>query len=150
MGILFLLVFALAGRPAETVAAEQGAGFVAGESCPPAHGQSETRVRNLLSSPLLPEMAARFNIGTASASDVRLLTNRGDLETCRALWNALASSGTELSAEDRVTFYRSGDTFFVPISRSRRPGTPGAIQLDGYSSLDVYDAEFRLVGRFGA
>jgi hypothetical protein len=150
MGILFLLVFALAGRSAETVAAEQGAGFVAGENCPPAHAQSETRVRNLLSSPLLPEMAARFNIGTASASDVRLLTNRGDLETCRALWNALASSGTELSAEDRVTFYRSGDTFFVPISRSRRPGTPAAIHLDGYSSLDVYDAEFRLVGRFGA
>lgn len=145
--MLIFLVLALAGEPAAGAPNEREAG---GESCPPAHQQSAARVRNLLSSPLLPEMRERFSLGTASASDVHLLTNQRDRDTCRALWDGLQANGTRLGAGDRVTFYRSGDTYFVPISRSRRPGKPGVLQLDGYSSLDVYDSAFRLVGRFGA
>lgn len=151
MSILLFLVLALAGEPVAVVADQQGAGVVAGEGCPSAHGRSALRVRNLLTSPLQTEMRARYNLGTASASDVQLLTEQRDGETCRALWAALHSTGTSLTEGDRVSFYRSGDTFFVPISRGRRPsGRPGVIQLDGYSSVDVYDSEFRLVGRFGA
>ncbi|HEX6041307.1 hypothetical protein [Longimicrobium sp.] len=134
-----MIVLTLAGEPQP-----------AGESCPPAHEQSAERVRTLLSSPLLLQMRERYNLGTASAPDVRLLTNERDRDTCRALWEALRSTTTELGPEDRVTFYRSGDTFFVPILRSRRPGPPGGVGLDGYSSLDVYDSSLRLVGRFGA
>lgn len=119
------------------------------DRCPAGNANSETRVRNLLSSPLLPEIRARFDLGTASAENIQLLTSTRDRETCRALWAALAESGTSLSPADQVSFYRSGDTFFVPITRSR-PSAPGVVQLDGYSSLDVYDAEFQLVGRFGA
>jgi hypothetical protein len=118
--------------------------------CPSEHANSETRVRNLLSSPLLPEMRARYALGSASAENVQLLTSAHDRDTCRALWAALAESGTSLAPGDQVSFYRSGDTFFVPITRSRRPGAAGAVQLDGSSSLDVYDAGFRLIGRFGA
>lgn len=150
MSLLFL-VLALTAEPVAIVAEQQGASVVAGEGCPPAQGQSATRVRNLLTSPYVAEMRARYNLGTASASDIQLLTVQRDGETCRALWQALHATGTSLTAEDRVSFYRSGDTFFVPISRGRRPsGRPGVIQLDGYSSVDVYDSHFRLVGRFGA
>lgn len=151
MDALVLLVLALVGgEPPASVPAVPRRGITAGESCPPAHDQSAERVRTLLSSPLLPQMRTRFNLGTASALDVHLLTNPRDGAACRALWEALESAGTHLGAGDRVSFYRSGDTYFVPISRSRRPGKPGAIQLDGYSSLEVYDPALRLVGRFGA
>jgi hypothetical protein len=142
MSILLLLALSLAGPP--------GTMATAGGGCPPAHPNAAQRVQNLLASPLLPEMRARYDLGTASASDIRLLTNQRDRETCRALRAALDATGTDLAPGDRVSFYRSGDTFFVPISRNRRPGRPGVISLDGYSSVDVYDAEFRLVGRFGA
>lgn len=149
MSTLLFLVLSLAtgvmpADPAERAARRDG------EHCPAAYEHSGARVHNLLSSPLLPQLRAQFNFGTASPSDVQLLTNQRDRDTCRALWEALHASGTDLSGGDRVTFYRSGDTFFVPISRSRRPGRPGAVQLDGFSSLDVYDSAFRLVGRFGA
>lgn len=147
MSMLLFLVLALAGEPVTGAPNEQEA---RGESCPPAHQQSAARVRNLLSSPLLPEMRKRFSLGTASVSDVQLLTSQRDRNTCRALWDGLQANGTNLAAGDRVTFYRSGDTYFVPISRSRRPARPGVLRFDGYSSLDVYDSAFRLVGRFGA
>jgi hypothetical protein len=151
MSILLFLVLALSAGPGANVAEQQGASVVAGEGCPPAHRQSAMRVRNLLTSPFVAEMRARYNLGTASASDVQLLTVQRDAETCRALWDAVHSTGTSLTAEDHVSFYRSGDTYFVPISRTRRPSrTPGVVQLDGYSSVDVYDSQFRLVGRFGA
>lgn len=149
MSILLWVMFALAGELGADVAREPREG-AAGERCPPAHAQSAERVRNLLSSPLLPEMQKRYDLGTASVSDVRLLTNARDRDTCRALWEALRLTETAIGPEDRVSFYRSGDTFFVPISRTRRPGRPGVVSLDGYSSLDVYDSSFRLVGRFGA
>lgn len=152
MNIQFILILAaLAGEAAAAAPPERlGGGYQAGESCPPAHGRSAERVQNLLSSPLLPEMRARYNLGTASASDVQLLTDPRDRDTCRLLWEAMHAAQTGLEAGDRISFYRSGDTFFVPITRSRRPARPGVVQLDGYSSLDVYDSTFTLVGRFGA
>jgi hypothetical protein len=153
MTMLLMLVTmslsALAGRTTPSVVGDDAA-VAAGDTCPTPHGRAAERVRMLLSSPLAPEMRARYNLGTASASDVRLLTDQHDRVTCEALWNALEATGTNLSPGDRVSFYRSGDTFFVPVSRSRRPAQPGAVQLDGYSSLDVYDSTYRLVGRFGA
>lgn len=150
MTFLLTLLLALAhqeagspvGRPIEHPMIQRG--------CPPEHRNAAMRVRNLLTSPLLPELKNRYDLGTASADDTHLLTNRNDREVCQALWEAIEASGTDLSAGDHVTFYRSGDTFFVPIKRHRRPGRPGTIQLDGFSSLDVYSSEYRLVGRFGA
>ncbi len=62
----------------------------------------------------------------------------------------METSGTKLEPGDAVSFYRSGDTYFVPVSRHRRPAEPGLVQLDGFSSLDVYDSAYALVGRFGA
>jgi hypothetical protein len=137
---LYLMLVALSGST------KAGA---AGENCPPAYERSEMRVHGLLSSPLAPEMRRRFDLGTSSADDVHLLANSRDRETCVTLWQAVRASGTVLSPGDRVAFYRSGDTFFVPISR-KRAGRPGAIQLDGNSSLDVYNSRFQLVGRFTA
>jgi hypothetical protein len=102
-----------------------------------------------LSSPLLPEMRARFNLGTASIEDITLLKMPESGPVCAALWQAIRGNGTELSPGDHVSFYRSGDKFFVPIRRSR-PTRPGTIQIDGRSSLDVYDSEYRLIGRFAA
>lgn len=137
---LYLMLVALSGS------AEAGA---TGENCPAAYERSELRIHGLLSSPLAPEMRRRFDLGTSSADDVNLLTNSRDRETCLALWQAVRASGTVLSPGDRVAFYRSGDTFFVPISR-KRTGRPGAIQFDGNSSLDVYNSRFQLVARFSA
>jgi hypothetical protein len=149
MRILLYVSFALSVAPMTASAGRAHAG-VDLEHCPPSHANSASRVQNLLGSPLLPQMRTRYNLGTASVSDIQLLTNEHDRDTCRALWNAVHSTGTKLTAGDRISFYRSGDTFFVPISRNRRPSARGAVQLDGYSSLDVYDSEYRLIGRFGA
>lgn len=151
MTLPLFLVLVLAGEPARPVLpALAPPGVPAGESCPPAHDRAADRVLTLLSSPLLPELKARYNLGTASPFNIQLLTNQADRDTCRALWGAVRATETDLRAGDRVSFYRSGDTYFVPITRSRRPARPGVVQLDGYSSLDVYDAAFRLTGRFGA
>lgn len=106
--LLYLMLVALSG------ATEVGG---MAENCPAAYERAEIRIHGLLSSPLAPEMRRRFNLGTASADDVQLLTNSRDRETCLALWQAVSASGTVLSPGDRVAFYRSGDSFFVPISR---------------------------------
>jgi hypothetical protein len=149
MRMLLYVSLALAVAPI-TVSAGRADAVVGLEHCPPSHPNSASRVQNLLGSPLLPQMRTRYDLGTASASDIRLLTDEHDRETCRALWTAVHAAETSLSAGDRISFYRSGDTFFVPISRSRRPSARGTVQLDGYSSLDVYDSGYRLIGRFGA
>ena len=151
MSMLLPLVLLLALAPSVEAAGTLrvgGAAFPHDHPCPSEHANSEQRVRNLLSSPLLPELRARYALGTASAENIQLLTSARDRDTCRALWRALEESGTNLSPGDYVSFYRSGSTFFVPITR-HRPGPPGVVQLDGSSSLDVYDASFQLVGRFG-
>jgi hypothetical protein len=122
---------------------------VGGDACPPEHRNARLRVGNLLGSPLLPEIRARFDLGTASADDVRLLRNPGDRETCALLWEALERDGVTLAPAEAATFFRSGDVFLVPVSR-RSQAPAGAVRLDGRSALFVYDAEFRLVGRFGA
>lgn len=120
--------------------------------CLPAHRGSESMVRTFLTNPLLPEVRARFDMGTAAAEDVQLLTTARDRDSCDALWAALRENGTDLTSGDQVAFYRSGDRFFVPISRVHRgsPSPPGTVHLDGPSSLDVYDAQYRLIGRFAA
>jgi hypothetical protein len=122
------------------------------DACPPEHGWAESSVRKFLSNPLLPELQerARFTVGTASVDDVRLLTSERDGEACGALWTAIRGNGTDLLPGDAITFYRSGGMYFVPIDRDSRTARPGVIQLDGNSSLDLYDAEFRLVARFTA
>jgi hypothetical protein len=148
MSIIPVLLALLATAPPAVVPDSDGLAF--GGHCPSAQPLDATRVRNLLTTPLLPELRARFDLGTATADRIEPLTNERDLETCRALWQAVRASGTNLSPGDVVSFFRSGDRFFVPIRREP-PRAPGVvIRLDGYSSLDVYDAEFRLVGRFGA
>jgi hypothetical protein len=128
---------------------EAEAAIVVGD-CPAPQADSGTRIRNLLTTPLLPELRARFDFGTASADDIQLLSNERDSETCRALWQAVRTGGTTLSPGDHLSFYRSGDRFFVPIHREGPPAPGVVIRLDGASSVDVYDAEYRLVGRFQA
>lgn len=116
--------------------------------CPTPEPDAQARIHRLLTTPLIAELRARYDLGTAAAEDVRLLTNERDALTCEALRNAVDRNGSNLAEGDRVTFFRSGDRFFVPVTRERAPGPPGTIHLDGYSSLDVYDSEFRLIGRF--
>ena len=121
-----------------------------GGDCPAVHADAEPRIRTLLTTPFLPELRARFDLGSATAEHIEPLVNDRDIATCRGLWQAVRTSGTNLSPGDSVSFYRSGDRFFVPIKREP-PHAPGVvIRLDGNSSVDVYDAEYRLVGRFAA
>lgn len=155
MGLLVSLLLSLAtsvsvGSPTRSAPGHAESFYAHPDACPPAHPRAEARVRSILSSPLLPEMRARLDLGTASAADVQLLTTAEDRDACNALWEAMHANGTDLRPGDKVTFYRSGDTFFVPIAREpRQPLPPGTVRLDGAggSSLDVYDPEYRLVGR---
>lgn len=121
-----------------------------GGDCPAVHADAEGRIRTLLTGPFLPELRARFDLGSATAEHIEPLTTESDLATCRALWQAVRTSGTNLSPGDRVSFYRSGNRLFVPIEREPPPAPGVVIRLDGNSSVDVYDAEYRLVGRFAA
>jgi hypothetical protein len=150
---LLLVLLLGAGTASGTVPDPVGRGMPSAsytaKPCPPPHRNGDLSVRLFLSSPLLPEMRARFNLGTASIDDVQLLKMPEAGLACAALWRAVEENGTELSPGDHVSFYRSGDRFFVPIRRPR-PTRPGTIQIDGRSSLDVYDSEYRLVGRFAA
>lgn len=118
-------------------------------ACPAPEVRAERRVKNLLSLPRFPEATARFGLGTVSAAEMRPLTSEKDLATCRALWSAVQSQPRPLSAGDQVSFYRSGDTFFVPIT-PRRPAKPGTVRIGEYSMIEVYDREYRFVARFGA
>jgi len=106
-------------------------------------------VRNLLTTPFISELRARFDLGSATADHIEPLADERYAETCRRLWEAVRTSGTKLASGDRLSFYRSGDRFFVPINREPPPAEGVVLRLDGYSSVDVYDAGFRLVGRFG-
>ena len=118
-------------------------------ACPADHELARQRIGNLLGSPLLPEMRARFDLGTASVDDVRMLSEPGDRDACVRLWEAMEANGTGLGPSDTATFFQSGNRYFVPVSRhSQLP--PGVVRLDGPSSLDVYDNDFRLIGRFRA
>jgi len=116
-------------------------------ACPPEHRNARLRIGNLLGSPLWPEIRARFDFGTASVEDVRLLSNPDDREMCVRLFEAMEADGTVLAPGDKVTFFKSGNRYLIPIARHR---PPGVIRLDGPSSLDVYDADFRIIGRFAA
>lgn len=147
--IVALFLVLLAGEQSAFGISPAGASNRLG-NCPAAHPDAEGRIRSLLSNPLLPELRARFDFGTASADEIEPLTDERDLDTCRALWNALEATDTSLTAGDQVSFFRSGDRFFVPIQREGTAAPGATIRLDGYSSLDVYDAGYRLVGRFGA
>lgn len=151
---LLPLVLLLGGPAATAVTSDTSGpglpgGGVQAQPCPAAHRNSDLSIRIFLSSPLLPEMRARFDLGTASADDIHLLRTAHDEETCNALWRVMEENGTELSPGDHVSFYRSGDRFFVPIRRHRLTA-PGVIQLDGRSSLDIYSSEYQLIGRFAA
>jgi hypothetical protein len=149
MSILVALLMTSFGAATPSMTVPNG-GNVAGGDCPVAHAEAKPRILNLLNTPFLSELRARFDLGTADAGDVEPLTNDRDTATCRALWQAVRTSGTRLSSGDSVSFYRSGNRFFVPIKRDL-PSAPGVvIRLDGNSSVDVYDAEYRLVGRFAA
>jgi hypothetical protein len=107
-------------------------------------------MRMFLSNPLLPEVRAQFDLGTAALDDIRLLTMQQDQGACETLWEVIRSNGTDLAANDEIAFYRSGDRYFVPIYRRGRDPRPNIIRFDGNNSLDVYDSEFRLIGRFKA
>lgn len=142
IGLVSMLTQIPAETPEVTAATDS-------KGCPPEHRNARVRVGNLLGSPLLPEVRARFDLGTASPEDVQLLRNPHDRATCDLLWRALEAEGPELAPGDAVTFFRSGDSYFVPIAR-RSQAPAGIVRLDGRSSLLVYDAGFRLVGQFGA
>lgn len=114
-------------------------------ACPPATEYSEGRVRIVLFSSLIDEMRARFDLGSASGDDIQLLENDRDRATCNALWRALDDDGIRLHPGDAVTFYRSGNRYFAPVSR-RLPDQ--GVRLDGGSFLAIYDDQFRLIGRF--
>ncbi len=149
MSITVALLMALFGAATSSMTVPNG-GNVAGGDCPSVHAEAKPRILNLLNTPFLPELRARFDLGTAHPGDIEPLTDDRDAATCRALWQAVRTSGTRLSSGDGVSFYRSGNRFFVPIKRDH-PSAPGVvIRLDGNSSVDVYDAAYRLVGRFAA
>lgn len=151
MKTLALLWLALSAVSAPPVPAGEAndTGIRLERACPPEHRNARLRIQNLLGSPLFPEIRARFGLGTASAEDVRLLSNPDDRETCVRLWEAMEANGTGLAPSDAATFFQSGNRYLVPISR-RPPLPPGVVRLDGGSSLYVYDADFRLIGRFRA
>ena len=117
--------------------------------CPAANPEGAVRVQRLLQSPHIPELRRRFDLGTASADDVTPLTAAPDHAACDALWSAVAATDEPLRPGDSIGFYRSGDTYFVPIRRYRAP-QPGVTYLDGRSALHVYDANFELIGKFMA
>jgi hypothetical protein len=121
-------------------------------SCPPAYRSSELRVYSFLTNPLLPLALERngLDLGTASSEQIQLLTDAEDREICDALWTAIQASQTDLSPSDQLAFYRSGNRFFVAIRRSGRNARPGVTQLDGNSTLDLYDDEYRLIARLRA
>ena len=116
--------------------------------CPSPPHDTAIPVRIFLNSPLLPEARARFDLGTATPDDIRLLSEPMDHGTCETLWSLIDPA--DIEPGDRVEFYRSGDTYFVPVLKSRRPSTPGIVQLDGYSFMLIFTPDFRLVGRFMA
>ncbi len=66
MTILLALLLALAGQPA-TAAGSDGGPWLNREpvqrGCPPDHRNSGSRVRMLLTSPLIVEMRSRFDLG---------------------------------------------------------------------------------------
>jgi hypothetical protein len=115
--------------------------------CPAAERNSAVRVQNVLGSPLIAEMRKHVDLGTASLDDIQLLRNPEHREICEALWNALREGETPLRSADAVSFYRSGDRYFVPIAR--RP-PPGVVRLGGPSSLNVYDMNYQLIARLRA
>lgn len=147
MTLFLLLILSLLGTTEST---DTGRSHPDPRDCPAVHPDAEARIRNLLTTPLLPQLRARYDLGTASADDIQPLTSEADLATCQALWNALEAADTDLAASDQVSFFRSGNRFFVPIVRGRPLPAGVVIRLDGYSSLDVYDAGYRLIARFGA
>lgn len=128
-------------------AASNDAGTQSQPACPADHQLAKPRIQNLLGSPRFPEIRTRFDFGTASLQDLRLLTNPGDHETCGRLWEAMATDGITPPPTDSVTFFKSGNRYMVPVT-----STPplGVIRLDGPSGVNVYDASFRLIGRFRA
>lgn len=115
--------------------------------CPAVERNAEVRVRNVLGSPLIAEIRKHVDLGTADLGDVEVLRNPEHREICEGLWAALSDGEAPLGPSDAVSFYRSGNRYFVPIAR-RAP--PGVIRLDGPSSLNVYDTEYRLIARLGA
>lgn len=117
--------------------------------CPAGNADAMWRIRNVLGSPLIAEMRQHVDLGTASLAEVRPLRLPEDREACVKLWEALDAEGTVLQAADAISFYRSGDRYFVPISR-RPPTRPGTIRLDGASAVHLYDAEYRLIARLAA
>jgi hypothetical protein len=134
-----ILAVALLVAPAIPAHAQAG--------CPAPEPQAESRVTNFLSLPQLAELRKVADLGSASASDVHALAGEPDHERCAALRRAVASSGRRSNAGDRVAFYRSGDRYFVAIT-PRRPAD--RIRIGEHSMIEVYDTEYRLVGRFSA
>ncbi|MBB4636421.1 hypothetical protein [Longimicrobium terrae] len=121
---------------------------VAEGGCPAPETDAEARIRRLLTTPLIADLRARYDFGTATADTVLLLTDECDRRTCDSLRTAIVESGANLTEKDRISFYRSGNRFLVPVSRHRE--VTGTVHFDGHSSVDIYDADFRLVGRFMA
>lgn len=117
------------------------------DGCPAPDVESQSRVTNFLSLTQLADLRKVADLGSASSSDVRVLANEMDRVTCVALWRAVASSGRQTAAGDRVAFYRSGDRYFVPIT----PPLPiDRIRLGEHSVIEVYDTQYRFIARFSA
>jgi hypothetical protein len=123
------------------------AGGVVGEACPPPLPRAEARVQHLLRIPGIRDLPERFDLGTAAPEDLRVLTSTRDRDTCLALRQALRAAGTNLREGDAVSFFRSGNRYFAPITPG--PGEPGVIRIGERGGIEVYDLQFRLMARFG-
>jgi hypothetical protein len=86
------------------------------------------------------------DLGTASASTVRVLSGEADRATCDAIRSAIASR-REYGADHSLSFFRSGNRYFVPITP---PSPADRIRIGEHSVVEVYDHRFQLIERISA
>jgi hypothetical protein len=124
--------FALTSEPAD-------------RACPSTNPQSELRVQNLLSLPNLAQ--SNVNLGSASRSSVQPLRSENDRAVCGTLWDAVEAQSGRVGGRYAFAFYRSGDRYFVTLTPPPIPSGRAVLRHD--QAVEVYDREFRFLGRFG-
>jgi hypothetical protein len=116
-------------------------------TCPGPVPEDSGRVANVIT--LLrtnPQLEGVADLGTATVSDVRALTDDRDRDACAALGRRVAETTRERHSGERMSFYRSGDRYFVTIS----PGEQTGIAFTHHSVVEVYDGEYHLIARLMA